>query len=83
MKTITVSKRAKTLQTILAKACQDNIILQTPEGREFLLVELNDFDQELQLTRQHQELMAFLESRAKQTRTVSLAEAKLQLGLND
>jgi uncharacterized protein YigA (DUF484 family) len=80
MKTITVSKRAKTLQAILAQACQENLILKTTEGREFILAELNEFDRELELTRQNPELMAVLEARAKQTHTVSLEEAKLQLG---
>ena len=46
---------------------KENIILRTAEGREFILAEINDFDREIELSRQNQELMAFLEQRGRET----------------
>ena len=45
------------------------------------MAEVNDFDPEIELTRQNQEFMAFLDERGKQTKTVSAAEARARLGL--
>lgn len=81
MKTMTVSKRAKHLVTLLKEAQQENLILQSPDGKEYLLAEIDDFEREIELTRQNQELMAFLDRRARQTTTIPLEEAKRQLGI--
>jgi len=51
----------------------DNLILKAPDG----------FDREIELTRQNRQLKAFLEQRARQTKTVPLDEVKTQLGLNE
>jgi hypothetical protein len=82
MKTIVVSKRARSINALLKQAGQENIILRTADGREFILAEINDFDREIELTRQNKKLMEFLDRRAKQTKTISLEEAKVQLGLS-
>lgn len=57
------------------------MILRSPDGREFILAEVDDFDREIELTRQNKELMALLDQRAKQTRTLPLDEVKAELGL--
>jgi hypothetical protein len=44
---------------------------------------VDDFDRELARTRQNAQLMALLEERAKQTRTIPLDEVKRQLGLSE
>jgi len=82
MKTIKVSKQAKTLVALLKRARNENIILRSPEGYEFILAEINDFDREIELTRQNKRLMKLLDSRAKQRATISLEEAKRQLGVS-
>jgi len=82
MKTIAVSMNDKELQELLEQAKKENLILRTPDGMEFVLAEIEDFDREIELTRQNEELMALLESRAEQTVTVSLSQVKTDLGLN-
>jgi len=82
MKTIAVSMNDKELQELLEQAKKENLILRTPDGMEFVLAEIDDFDREIELTRQNEELMALLESRAEQTVTVSLSQVKTDLGLN-
>lgn len=81
MKVITVSPQAKALNALLEQARQENIVLRTPDGTEFVLAEIDDFEREIALTRQNEELMFLLDRRAQQTQTVGLTEAKEQLGL--
>lgn len=81
MKVIHVSSRARTLNTLLKQARQGNLILRTADGSEFILAEINDFNREIELTRENKKLMEFLDKRAQQTKTVSAAEARARLGL--
>lgn len=81
MKTITVSKRSKRIIELLKEAQTENLILKSPDGVEYILAEIDDFDREIMLTRQNEELMTFLEHRARQTHTIPLEEVKRQLGV--
>lgn len=81
MKTIKVPKHAKTVNALLKRARQENVILRSAEGDEFLLAELDDFDREIELTRENKQLMKLLDERAKEKATVSLPEAKKRLGI--
>ncbi len=83
MKTIHVSPRSKTLNALLRQARRGNLILRTADGLEFILAEIDDFNREIELTRKNKKLMEFLEKRAKQTKTVSAAEARARLGLSN
>ena len=81
MRTIKVSKRARTVNALLQRARRENVILRSAVGDEFILAEIDDFNREIELTRQNKPLMRLLESRAKQKKTtLSLVEAKLRLG---
>ncbi len=82
MRTITVSRRAKSIHALLKRARRENVILRSPEGEEFILAEIDDFDREIELTRQNRALMKFLDGRARQAETVSHEEAKALLGLS-
>jgi len=81
MKTIAVSKRAKGVNQLLRQAEQENIILRSSAGIEFILAEIDDFNREIELTRRNKKLMRFLEQRAKQVKTIPIEDAKKQLGL--
>ncbi len=82
MKTVTVSGRAKTLNALLKRARRGGLILRSPDGREFILAEIDDFNREIELTRKNKRLMKLLDERGKQTKTLGLAEVKAQLGLS-
>lgn len=45
------------------------------------MVEIDDFNREIELTRQNQELMKLLDERGKQMKTIKALEVKKQLGL--
>ena len=81
MKTITISRRARSVYALLKRARRENVILRSPEGEEFILAEVGDFNREIELTRQNRVLMKFLEARARQAETVSSEEARTLLGL--
>ena len=82
MKTITVSTRAKTLVALLKRAKRGGLILRSPDGHEFILAEIDDFDREIELTRQNKKLMKLLDERGKQTETLKAAQVRAQLGLS-
>ena len=81
MKTLKVSTKAKTINSLLKKARRGGLILRSSEGQEFILAEIDDFKREIELTRQNKALMKLLDSRAKQT-TLKASEVKKQLGLD-
>jgi hypothetical protein len=81
MKTVTISRRARGINALLEQARRRNLILRSADGHEFILAEVDDFDREIELTRQNKELMALLDQRAKQTKTIPLDEVKAELGL--
>lgn len=81
MKTVTIPPQAAEVSALLEQARDEDILVQTADGSEFVVTVVDDFDQEIARTRQNAKLMVLLEERAKQTRTVSLEEVKRQLGL--
>ena len=81
MKTIALSSQPPGLLELLEQARQEDLIVQLTDGSEFFLAAVDDFDREVARTRTNAKLMALLETRAKQTETVPLAEVKRRLGL--
>ena len=76
MKIIELTNASPDIASLLDRARVDDIVVRMADGSEFLLVAVDDFDREIARTRANPRLMALLESRAKQTTTVSLEEAK-------
>ena len=83
MKTITVPPQAAEIKELLEQAREEDLLVRSPDGTEYVLSAVDDFDHELALTRQNAKLMALLDERAKQSRTVPLDEVKRQLGLSE
>ena len=81
MRTVDLSTKAPTLQDLLELAGEGALILRTPDGREFVLAEADDFDKEIELVRQNQELMQFLEQRSRETKTYTLNQVREKLNL--
>ena len=82
--TITIDLAANTqdLQELLRLAGENNLILRTSDGKEFLLAEVDDFAREVALVRQNPELMALLKERSEPSPTMTLDQVKNALGLN-
>ena len=81
MKIITIPARAKTVTALLKQARRGGLILRSPDGYEFILAEIDDFNREIELTRKNKKLMRLLDERGRQTRTLKVAEVRAQLGL--
>jgi len=82
MKTVNIPTQAKTVTSLLKKSQRGGLILRSPEGQEFILAEIDDFNREIELTRHNKALMKLLDARGKQTKTVKAADVKKQLGLD-
>jgi hypothetical protein len=81
VKTVAVPPQAAEIIALLEQARDDELLVQTADGSEFLLTAIDEFDREVARTRQNARLMALLDERAKQARTIPLDEVKRQLGL--
>jgi hypothetical protein len=83
MKTVTISPQATEVNSLLEQARNEDILVRAADGTEFVVSAVNEFEYEIARTRQNAKLMAILDERAKQERTISLDEVKRQLGLRD
>jgi len=83
MKTIPVPATAKTLNDLFEKARDESLILQSHDGRRFVLAPVEGwegFEVEEDIT-QNRELMKHLSERRGKGKAISLKEAKAELGI--
>ena len=92
MKTITVSPRAKTVNTLLQEARRNSLILESSEGDRFVLTPLDDwigfdvgnssdFVKEVKATARNKKLIKSLAERRSNAKHIPLAKLKEELGL--
>ena len=56
MKTLDLTDGGGTLREVLDLAGEENLILTTPDGRRYVIAEIDDFDSEVRLVRDHRDL---------------------------
>ena len=76
MKKIDLAFGTPSLPALLDLASEENLILRTEDGREYVLAEIDDFDREVALVRQNQELMDLLDQRSEPGPTYTIEEAR-------
>jgi hypothetical protein len=81
MKTVFISKRAKSINDLLKQATRQNVILRAEDGKEFILAEVDDFDREIELARQNKALIKYLDERGQEKATIPLDDIEKELGL--
>jgi hypothetical protein len=81
MKEITISPTQAEIGSILECAREEDVLLRTADGSEFLLTAIDDFEREIARTRENKELMALLDERRKETPAIPWEQAKRELGL--
>ncbi len=81
MKTIDLAGGSPGLPELLRLASEGNVILCAPDGKAFLLAELDELALETLLIRQQPELMALLEHGSHGEQTHSADEVRRSLGL--
>ena len=82
MKTVTVPAQASELNSLFDQARDEDILIRTADGTEFLVSAIDEFDLEIVRTRKNAALMELLDERGKETETIPLDEVKRRLGLN-
>ena len=83
MRTIAVSRQSKSINGLLDQARMEDLIVRAPDGSEFMVSVIDDFDREIAATRRNEKLMAFLDKRAKSKTWIPLEAAERKLGLSD
>ncbi len=73
-----------TFSELLDLAEDETVLVTTPDGREFIVAEIDDFAEEVEAVSQNRELMELLSKRSKEKAKggYSLAEVKKRLGLD-
>jgi hypothetical protein len=82
MKTVKITEPEAVLLALLDQARQEDIVVQLPDGQEFILTAIDSFDYEILRTRKNAALMALLDARAKEPATIDLATLKADLGID-
>ena len=82
MKTVDIPPQATEVNALLQQARDDDILVRMSDGTEFMVTVVDEFDEEVWRTRQNAKLMALLDERAQQEKTVPLADVKRQLDLS-
>jgi hypothetical protein len=82
MKTVNVPKQSKAVANLLRQAKKEDVIVRGPDGSEYLLSAVDDFDHELAATRRNQKLMELLDRRGKQDKVIPQAQVRRMLGLD-
>jgi len=81
MKTINLPSISTEVNHLLDQARQDDVLVRLADGSEFLLIAVDEFDQEIAKSRDNPRLIALLEARAGQTATIPLDDVKRRLNL--
>jgi hypothetical protein len=79
MKAIDLSTACPTLMEVLELAGEDNVILRTTEGRQYVLAEIDDFADEVAGVRQNDALMQLLDKRSEEPTRFSLSQVREEL----
>ena len=79
MKAIDLTPSGPTLPEILELAGRGNVILRTPDGREFLVAEIDDFADKVAAVRRNPELMQLLAERSAEEPKYTLEEVRARL----
>jgi hypothetical protein len=85
MKKVAITNRSRELKRLLKLAKRESVVMQTPEGDEYMLSVIEKFDREIAEQRGNEKLMTFLDARFRQARSrsgISLEHVRKELGLN-
>lgn len=83
MRKIDVPRQARSINGLLDQARKEDLIVRAPDGSEFMVSVIDDFDREIAATRRNEKLMAFLDERARSKTWIPLEEVERKLGLSE
>jgi hypothetical protein len=79
MKAIDVSRTSPILRKVLELAGEDNVLLRTSEGRQYVLAEIDDFAEEVARVRNNEAIMQLLGERSTEAKRFTLSQVREQL----
>ena len=69
------------IDEVLHLAAEENVVLTTPDGRQFVVAEVDDFETGVRLVRENREVMDFLRQRSAPGKTYTLDGVRKELKL--
>jgi hypothetical protein len=81
MKSVVIAPQSTDVTSLLDQARTDDLLVQAPDGSEYVISLVDEFDQEVARTRQQQELLDLLDKRSSSASRKSLDAVKRELGL--
>lgn len=79
MTKINLAKASPTLPQVLQLAGEEDVILETLEGRQFVLAEIDDFADEIAAVVKNKALMKLLAERSKERKGIPLSDVRARL----
>jgi hypothetical protein len=79
MKMVHLQEEKLDLETALTMAQQEPVMLLTEDGRQFVLAEADDFDQEVEALRKSQAFQQFLDERSRSPHRIPLEEIEAEI----
>ena len=79
MKTIDLKKEKLDLDGVIKIARREPVLLVTPDGKEFCIAEVDDFDREVEALRGSPAFQRFLDERSASTKKNPLEEIEAEI----
>ena len=79
MKTVNLKDEKLDLETVINLARKETVVLLTPDGKEFVIAEADDFEQEVAALRNSQAFQRFLTERSKSIGRIPLEEIEAEI----
>ena len=79
MKTVNLKDEKLDLETLINLARKETVVLLTSDGKEFVIAEADDFDQEVSALRNSQTFQRFLAERSQSSARIPLEEIEAEI----
>ncbi len=81
MISIDLQNEQHSLEELLALASSDSLIIHCKDGKNFILEEADDFEEEVEKLGKSDKFLAFLGERSKEKETIPIQDVASKLGI--
>jgi hypothetical protein len=81
MTVIELAETQPTLDEVMGLAKDGVVVLRQPDGSAFALAQLDDFEVEVELLRNHPDFLSFLRQLSREEASISLEDLRRELAL--
>jgi PHD/YefM family antitoxin component YafN of YafNO toxin-antitoxin module len=79
MKTVNLKDEKLDLETVINLARKEIVVILTSDGKEFVIAEADDFEEEVAALRNSQTFQRFLADRCQSTKRIPLEEIEVEI----